>query len=222
MRVVRLIAIVFSFLVVALTSGAATHEYKANTQKRLIIPLSSLGVNRVMVEKDRILKVVGNDDDYAIEGEMLKGYIFITPKVSSGEMLPITLLTEKGLIQDITFKVSDKQSPVSVLIKAVQGSNATSKASASSIDNDKVVQAISDIGSGNTRQYSLRIKNIKEYKHLPFVVSKVSEYKNRIFKITKIEFTEKGLMKLSELERFFMNAIAIGERGNSIIVVEKL
>ena len=96
---------------------AEAKVYQANSDLRVNVEISNLGVNRIEVKKDRITKVVGNINEYSIEGDNKTGVIFISASAIEGEILPITIITEKGFTQDINLIVTKGNEPKSIILE---------------------------------------------------------------------------------------------------------
>ena len=220
-------------------TNADTKTYLGNTNKRLEISISDQGINRISIEKDRILKIVGNDGDYTIDGDTNKGFVFINSKINKGNSFPLTLISEKGLIQDIKLKVEGDIDSRTVVIKP--RFKLQSKKTQASFES-QVTSAISDIVNNNVKYYKVRRINWKSINgelinrepingdpiKLPLKkdlsVLNTTEYiaPNNQLKIIKIEYLEKRGFTKKHIGKLFPKSIAIAERGNNLIIVEKL
>jgi len=213
--------VVASTAVNPIKAEAFTKEYVANSRKRLEISISAEGINRIEIDKDRILKVVGQQEDYNIEGDSAKGFIFLSTQAGEGEILPITVITEKGLTQDINLNVKEKIQPTTVIIKhpEIQGKDKDKKHHKSSQNiEEMVLLALQDIASGNTRNFSFRTVSDEELKDLSFEVERATSYTDKNLAIFKYEYFEKP--EKDQLN--FPNSLAVTERGNAIYVVYRI
>ena len=240
---------VYAFVFILLSSIyqndalADSKTYSADPLKRLEVIISDKGVNRITIEKDRILKIIGNEGDYTIDGDSNKGFVFLNSKVEKGENFPVTIISEKGLVQDIKFSVKGDIDSSTVIIKTVEKSGNNRKlipkrASAMPLE-QKVTTMISEIFKGQTSRY--QVKEIKvhhsqeslDLSRFPIKVKKITEYisKNHDLKVTKYEFLVKyhteGPLASSTIaaqieESTGSKVVAISERGNNLLVVSKL
>jgi hypothetical protein len=94
MRLLSLVLILFSFF-----CSFGAREYITNTRQELDVPIARKGLTRIVFERDRVSKVIGNEDEYHIEGDNDTGQIFISPKTDG--KIHVAIMTEKGLVQDI-------------------------------------------------------------------------------------------------------------------------
>ena len=182
--------IVYTLIAIMLTGFISAQSllyaktYKANGNKRINIEISQTGVNRIEVKKDRIAKVIGNTDEYSIEGDGKTGVIFISAKGIAGEMIPITIITEKGYTQDINLKVKKASEPKTVIIEkpVIKGVKAREKA----VQNikEKVIEAIRDITKGEDRNFTKREISHKEIANYRKQQSPTGNFKaNLVFKV---------------------------------------
>lgn len=234
----------FLFLVVLMSfytmKAYGVSEYRGSNQRRINIEIAASGVNRIEVKGDRIAKVIGNPDEYIVEGDSKSGVIFITMNVVAGQVVPVTIITEKGYTQDINLNVKKKKEPKSIVIKksVVRAKREVVKRNVKS----EVIKAIRDIANGRDRDYTKIIKTVKDleklgdkgeksliyegYKELverEVDVKRVSQYSNRKFKIIKYEYSSKpSEFLVKEIIKIFNKALSVSERGNAIIVVYQL
>lgn len=201
-----------------LANTAVADEYWSNSRKRLNITISNSGINRIEVEKDRILKVVGQQEDYNIEGDFSKGFVFISTALAAGNILPITIITEKGLTQDLSLLVKGDIAPITITIKRFEKTK--SKAVESTIDENmetQVLNVLQDIIIGDIRNLSFRTVDANEIKHLNFKVERATAYSNKHLTIFKYEYIENPTVSVC-----FPDALAVARRTNAIFVVYKL
>jgi hypothetical protein len=143
--------------------------YKADSNKRLDIEISDAGVNRIEVKKDRIAKVVGSSDEYNVQGDNKTGVIFIVSKGVSGQILPITIITEKGYTQDINLVVKKIAAPKSIVItKPIARQDMVQNSKEGQLRDIKsmIIEGIKQVSSGDIRNYTKRVisaKEIEEY-----------------------------------------------------------
>lgn len=219
--------------------------YKGDGNKRLNVDIADSGVNRIEVKKDRIAKVIGNTEEYSIEGDNKTGVIFLSVRGIAGQVLPITIITEKGYTQDINLKVKKANEPKSIIIEK-QPPKEKNQVSVNKKDlKEQVIEAIKQISNGVDRNYTKREIQIKEiinyekqqkmqdnleensvYKGYATLrsqqveVSRVIEYNNRTMKIIKYEYERKpSNMDIKKISQVFKGALSVSERGNVIMVV---
>ena len=157
--------------------------------------------------------------------------------------MPITIVTEKGFVQDISLKVERGREARSVVIKkpVLKGNNATEqKRSAGIVDiKQEAIKGIREVSGGDRRNYSFRKIDIKSlsrsreglayrgYKGLAergIKVTKITEYTNRYLKIYKYEYEEKptklALDKITKIvtSYVFSGSLGVSERGDGIYV----
>ena len=222
--------------------------YKADSNKRINIEISQLGVNRIEVKKDRIAKVIGNIDEYSIEGDNKTGAIFLSAKGIAGEIVPITIITEKGYTQDINFKVKKASEPKTVIIEKPVLKEVKRKEREVRDIKKQVIEAIKDISKGEDRNFTKRdisLKEINNYKKQQnpshnlsnnlvwggyqalegkqVMVTKVIEYSNRFLRLIKYEYQSKpSAIELKQISELFRGALSVSIRGNVIIVVYQI
>ena len=213
-----MIRILVILLLIPYSASALTQEYLSNNRKRLEITISNSGINRIEVEKDRILKVVGSQEDYNIEGDSAKGFIFISTALDSGEEMPITIITENGLTQDLNLIVKNKIAPVTIILKSPAGVKEKAERTNSEVNIEtQITNALQDVVTGNTRHFSFRTVDEDELKNLGFTVNKATAYSNKSLTIFRYEYFEKPNVALE-----FPGALAVAERGNAIYVVYRI
>ena len=211
--------------------------YAGQPNKRLSLNISQEGVNKIAVERDRIAKVIGNEEEYHIEGDSSSGVIFLSSKLMAGDMSPITIITEKGFTRDINLKIVKAKEPVSILIKKPIIRKKAKRVIKKENIKLVAIEAIKEVSRGDTRNYSFRRINIKTltraretrghrgYTALVsagFEISKISEYSNRYISILRYEYELKPFsMDLKEITKLFPKSLAVSERGNAILVARK-
>jgi len=182
-------------------------EHTANDRSRITIDISPFGANRIMVYRDRISKIIGNENDYFLEGDAVRGHIFITPKVN--QAMPATIVTEKGLIQDVMFNVIDTEPTSNLIKKKLPKRKAASK-------NSKVEAAILEVVHGRLDKYSIRNLSAKHYQFPPNVIS-ITEYTSKAFKVKVFECV--GECQAEDLVD--SKVLSYAKQGNKVITVEK-
>lgn len=237
-KVMVLLLMICGFLLFIHLVYGGSREYWGNSNKRLNIIISEEGVNRIGIEGDRIAKVVGNGEEYSIEGESGSGVIFITSKLRGGEVSPITIITEKGYVQDVNLKVRRGKEAKSILIKKPVDRGSKEKKESQERKEGikrKAIEGIREISRGDTRNYSFRRIGIetvsksregfiyKGYQGLinsGVKVTRITEYTSRYLKIYKYEYEEKGGdLVLGKIAEIFGDSLGVSERGNGIYVI---
>lgn len=224
-------AFAFSLLSSIYQNGALADSktYSADPLKRLEVIISDKGVNRITIEKDRILKIIGNEGDYMIDGDSNKGFVFLNSKVEKGESFPVTIISEKGLVQDVKFSVKGDIDSSTVTIKSVgKGSkNGSVKSQSRLLDSSleqRVIVMVSDVFKGKTSQYRIRKIKWKKNKLLPIEGEQVSEYisEKMGLKVTRFNFLVKHHIDTKMIMKAVANVVAVSERGNNLLIVSKL
>ena len=182
-------------------------ELDANDRSRITIDISPFGANRIMVYRDRISKIIGNENDYFLEGDAVRGHIFITPKVN--QAMPATIVTEKGLIQDVMFNVIDTEPTSNLIKKKVGAKKAKPK-------NAKSDQAILDVVQGLLEKYSIRNLSTKHYQFPANVIS-ITEYTSKAFKVKVFECVD----ECNATDFVNSRVLSYANQGNKVITVEK-
>lgn len=226
---------------------AEAKVYQANSDLRVNVEISHLGVNRIEVKKDRIAKVVGNINEYSIEGDNKTGVVFISASAIAGEILPITIITEKGFTQDINLIVTKGNEPKSIILEKPKLKEVKQTTLPQKDLKEQVIEAIKQISKGDDRNYTKRdipLKEIinyekqqksqdnlrenliftgyRELKNQEILVDRVTEYSNRDIKIICFEYENKPSdIGIKEINKIFKEALSVGERGNVIMVVYK-
>lgn len=198
------------FLLLILTAAlhAQADELLLDANKRIEIPISNSGVNRLLIANDRILKIVGAEDDNIIEGETRKGQAFIVSKLNTDQKAFATIISEKGIIQDVVFKV-DSEAPYTITLKRPKGK-------ARKLE-ESITSKIQDIFSGRTKVFKARDLSEKTLNKLPFQADGV-EYVSAAHRYI--------LLNSGSIENFnalknLPGIIAIAKRNNNLIMVEK-
>lgn len=201
---------------------AETQKYTHNPEKRIEVIISDQGLNRIEVEKDRILKFVGNDGDYAIDADLTKGFIYLNARVAKNKTFPAIIISEKGMIQDIKFKVAGDIDSRTIIIKSKKDTR-TKTISYISFE-DRVTSALSNVLNYQTDLYQTRALKTTSYASLPLKLEKATEYliPNESFKIIKIEYISKKSLNRVQLTDAFPDLIAALERSNNIIIAVKV
>lgn len=151
MRVILLVFCLFGSL------SAFAADYVINEKKRIIVPISSSEPNRVRVENDRILEVIGLDDTYFLESDEKLGQIFIKAD-EGGKDAVFTIITEKGVTQDLKLVRKEKLSSQVVILKLPEDKALSGKVmGAKHARHDEIVAIIKDSrkikASGKGRSY---------------------------------------------------------------------
>ncbi len=89
----------FSLALCATTAFAEKIELTCDDSKALIVKASSNGVTRISVKGDKLRDVMGLEENVVVEKNETDGQLFLR-NVQSQQI--ITLITENGLLQDLT------------------------------------------------------------------------------------------------------------------------
>lgn len=217
---IRILIVCLVLLCTPQELSALTKEYHADASTRLQIPLSNEGVNRVAVHKDRIVKVIGQEEDYHIDGDASQGHVFMTPKLNVNDMIPVTIITESGFIQDINFKVKSGIEPLSIVIKPVVKQSKRNIAPYQKVLlESEIIEAIKNVHRGNVRDFSFRRLEDVELQNISLKISKAYEYSNRRVIVTKYECFD---VPKGDISQYFPNTLAVWSAGNTIYTVERI
>jgi hypothetical protein len=111
----KFILILLSLVSLTVYASQTAQELSIDTKKRLFARVGAGTANRIWVEGDRIAEVTGNASEYIIQGNE-QGQVFITPRIEVGKSINITLITENGLVQDLTMRVQGNE-PEAIVLK---------------------------------------------------------------------------------------------------------
>lgn len=111
----KLKILVALFLGGSLLSGTIFHEI--DTTKLLRCTFSSQHHNRIAVDEGRIKKVIFSERDLSIRLEEESGQIFVQTPFSDKAETTLSIVTEEGVIQDISLLFDDRESETLILRK---------------------------------------------------------------------------------------------------------
>jgi hypothetical protein len=122
---------------------AGTQKYYLEESKRIEGYMSKNEANRVRVEGDRIVEVIGLGEEFGLESDEKLGQIFIKLlDVNSAKKAVFTIVTEKGKTQDISLKLKKGEGEF-VLIRQKEEEKAIEKLIGSKhIRHDEIVSMI--------------------------------------------------------------------------------
>jgi hypothetical protein len=187
-------------------------EHFIDQGKRLEIPISNIGVNRLVLANDRVLKIVGSEDEYIVEGDAARGQAFITSKLGNNEKSFATIISEKGVVQDVVFKVDGDAPPALVVLKH--------KGRKSTVSHEEsITRRIQDILAGRTRAFRQRPLSRNSFEMLPFKTLGAIEYLSLKHRYVWVELLEESN---SDSLKGLHGVIAIAKQDNHLILVEKL
>jgi len=86
-----------------------------NEEERIVVKISNKSMNRLSVDGDRIQEVIGLNDSVSVEKDGHHGHMFLKVPENSAEKIEITVITEGGLVQDLTLQPVDQESATLVL-----------------------------------------------------------------------------------------------------------
>ena len=103
-------------LIVWSNSAFATQVLTLTENKRLEANIAMNVMNRLSVTQDRIINVFGDEGTFVTETDDHTGQIFIKPTPENANTpLSITLITEKGLTQDLTLNPVEAKAATIIL-----------------------------------------------------------------------------------------------------------
>lgn len=116
-KLAKLLGLFNLYLVIALTTvSALAQDYVVPLQGPLQVSISDKGVNRIVIENDRIAQVIGNEDEYIIESDTNLGQIFLTPVLKAPKDISVRFVTEREKIVDVKFAIKSIE-PQTINIK---------------------------------------------------------------------------------------------------------
>ncbi len=136
--------ILLNILSVFISSGSAFAAvyHDIDTTIPLKCTLSSTNQNRIVVAEGRIRKAIFLDERIAVQTEEESGQAFIYPLDFIEKPITVSIVTEKGLVQDLEIKFADRSSEVVILkekkLEELESSQNTSQ------DVSKIIETILD------------------------------------------------------------------------------
>lgn len=109
----------FAFLCHAKTFAASTSvlEFTHNSKTAIRAKISETAPTRINFGGYQITEVIGDENKYKIITDGNGFNVFITPKIASGSVIPLTLIAASNKVQDLLLEVSDKEKlPRSLII----------------------------------------------------------------------------------------------------------
>lgn len=89
-----------------------------NEEERLVVKISNRSMNRLSVDGDRIQEVIGLNKAVSVEKDGNHGHWAIKVREGTSEKIEIILITEGGLVQDLTLQPIEQSSTTLVLTTA--------------------------------------------------------------------------------------------------------
>ena len=122
---------------------AGTQKYGLEESKRIEGYMSRNEANRVKIEGDRIVEVIGLGEEFGLESDERLGQIFVKLlDVNSNKNAVFTVVTEKGKTQDISLKLKKGEGEF-ILISQLDSEKASEKLIGSKhIRHDEIVNMI--------------------------------------------------------------------------------
>ena len=139
-RMVQVLLIQSSLVMGLLCTGAFAKKTVVpfNEEERIVVKISNKSMNRLSVEGDRIQEVIGLNDSVSVEKDGNHGHMFLKVPENSSEKIEVTLITEGGLVQDLTLQPIE-QSSTTLILKTGEGEPSSSSSSPSSKHPKKAV-----------------------------------------------------------------------------------
>ena len=105
------------FLCTLNTFAASVLEFMHNSKSAIRAKISETAPTRINFGGYQITEVIGDENKYKIITDSNGLNVFITPKVASGSVIPITLIAGSNKVQDLLLEVSaQEQLPRSIVI----------------------------------------------------------------------------------------------------------
>ncbi|MCC2646636.1 MAG: hypothetical protein K0R02_701 [Rickettsiaceae bacterium] len=182
-------------------------NFEANSKRRLEANIGEATQNRIFIEGDSILGVAGDESKYEwIADNLNTGNLFIIPKVKTGDRIELSLLTKSGLTQDLSLKVTNKDSHTIILTHPAKNK---SFKTLQTWNDEQILQLIhgiydpekSRINRRYQRLHGMRLMQIREIEQLNIKCS-----------LIKVINTTKEVKTLSKdtFVPFIRNVIALG------------
>ena len=142
------------------TNAWGVEYFQVKPNEVIIASVAKNGITRIAFDRDRITKVIGNDNLYQIDGDNETGQIFLTPKlIGKIEKIHLTIMSEKGLVQDITLLLDKNIDSQTIVLNEYNSQKLDSKLlHIEQSRRNKVtelIKAISDEESGGSSAYNL-------------------------------------------------------------------
>jgi hypothetical protein len=142
-KVLHLIMMLLVAFGICKEAKAGTQKYYLEESKRIEGYMSKNEANRVRVEGDRIVEVIGLGEEFGLESDDKLGQIFIKLlDTNSGKKAVFTIVTEKGKTQDVSLKLKKGEGEF-VLIRQKEEEKAIEKLMESKhVRHDEIVNMI--------------------------------------------------------------------------------
>ena len=109
-----LLLIVLELLSIKICAGSQT--LAMNPDKRIKAAIACDSMNRIAVANDRITQIFGDNEAYEVLLEENTGQLFLKPTSENGKKpLSVTLITENGLIQDMSLQPEEREATTLIL-----------------------------------------------------------------------------------------------------------
>lgn len=193
-------------------------SYQANPNG-LNIEIANTGINRLQIEGDRIMKVISSEGECNIQHDMEHGYILISSNISAGENLVITLISEKGLVQDLEMEVKESKVKRNILLKTEQDHKNSRKNESKETE---ILNAIKNIVFMRVEDFSFRRLDDDEVLQIKLPIDRAVEYSNREVVIQQLSCDFLDQFSLEEIQSQFATAAAISVFQNNIYVAYRI
>lgn len=201
-----------------IAQAVINRTYQANSDG-LNMTISNLGINRLQLDGDRIMRVISNEGECNIQHDMEHGYILLSSNVRVGENIGLTLISEKGLVQDLEIKVEESKVKRNILIKT-EGRNQNSLSNEGK--EAEIMEAIKNIVFRRIEDFSFRNLDDDEVAKIDLPIDQAVEYSNRDVVIQKLSCDFLDQFSFTEIRAQFATAAAISVFENNIYVAYRI
>lgn len=198
--------------VVAAQAAAVVYQVQPNA--RVSVQIAEKELNRIMVDGDRITKVVGDAEQYSIEGDAIHGFVFLKSRVEAPAVVPVTLFTEKSRVIDLSLMVKSALEPQVVTLHVPVGKAPEKLVH---VNMERIVEeAVRAVKLGDLGGFT--IVQLDPHSVHPDALA-ASMLSNRYVKIKKVDFPDDAAKYSVHVEK---KPLAVARYGNTILLVEEI
>ena len=149
-------------------STAAGLDFIHNPKASIRAKISETAPTRINFGGYQITEVIGDENKYKIITDSAGLNVFITPKVASGSIIPLTLIAGSGKIQDLLLEVSEEEKlPRSLIISDLRKINALSNCDSVTEPKDEAKQMLDAMIEDENPQDKYYVAQLKRKLTLP-------------------------------------------------------
>lgn len=105
------------FAILSCSANAGTQKYNLDEMQRIEGHISGTESNRIKIEGDRIVEVIGLNESWALESDEKLGQIFIKAAKEGSPKAVFSVVTEKGKTQDFSLKAKPGQDGQIIIVQ---------------------------------------------------------------------------------------------------------